>query len=175
MKKYVLTFGLFSGAVSAAMMLASVPFLDRIGFENGAVFGYTAIVAAFLFVFFGVKAYRDKELGGVITFGRAFRAGLLMTVISCLCYVAAWQVIYYRLAPDFFDKYVAFSLAQKRAAGASDAEIAASQQEMTAFKQYYDQPLINGAITFIEPFPIGVLMTLVSAVALKRKERQQVD
>ena len=45
MKKYVLTFGLFSGAVSAAMMLASVPFLDRIGFENGAVFGYTAIVA----------------------------------------------------------------------------------------------------------------------------------
>ena len=92
-----------------------------------------------------------------------------MTVISCLCYVAAWQVIYYRLAPDFFDKYVAFSLAQKRAAGASDAEIAASQQEMTAFKQYYDQPLINGAITFIEPFPVALLITVVSAALLRRK------
>ena len=81
MKKYVLTFGLLSGAASAAMLLAQVPFMDRIGFDNGAIFGYTALVAAFLFVFFGIKAYRDKELGGAITFGRALGAGLLMTVI----------------------------------------------------------------------------------------------
>ena len=87
--------------------MARVPYIDTLGFEYGAVFGYTAIVAAFLFVFFGIKAYRDKELGGAITFGRAFAAGLLMTIISSLCYVAAWQFVLLPDHPDFFDKYAA--------------------------------------------------------------------
>ncbi len=169
MKRYVLTFGLLSGAAAAAMMLAWVPYIDTLGFEYGAVFGYTAIVAAFLFVFFGIKAYRDNELGGAITFGRAFAAGLLMTIISSLCYVAAWQFVYFRITPDFFDKYAVYSTAKARAAGESEEKIASTAREMTEFKKLYDKPLVNAVFTFIEPFPVGLLMTLVSAAALRKK------
>ena len=79
MKRIVLTFGCLSGAVSAAMMWATVPFLERIGFDNAAFVGYTAIVLSFLFVFFGVRAYREHLGDRPLTFASAFTAGLLIT------------------------------------------------------------------------------------------------
>ncbi len=69
MKKVVLTFGVLSGVLSAAMMAATVPFIEAIGFDRGVVVGYTAIVTSLLFVYFGIRSYRDNVLGGHISFG----------------------------------------------------------------------------------------------------------
>jgi hypothetical protein len=33
----------------------------------------------------------------------------------------------------------------------------------------YDNPLLNAAMTFVEPFPIGLVITLISAAVLRRK------
>ena len=169
MKKSVLKFGFLSGIASAAMMLATVPFLDRLGFDNGVVFGYTAIVASFLFVFFGIKSYRDKELGGSISFSRALAAGLLMTVISSVCYVITWEFVYFKLTPDFSQKYSAYAIEKARAGGKSAEEVAKTERQMAELTAMLDQPLMNAAMTFVEPFPVGVLMTVVSAAALRRK------
>ena len=75
MKKTVLTFGLISGVISSLMMVATVPFMDRIGFDKGAIVGYTAIVLSFLLVFFGIRSYRDNVGNGQITFGKALLSG----------------------------------------------------------------------------------------------------
>ena len=83
MKKVVLTFGLLSGVLSSAMMFATVPFIEAIGFDRGVFVGYTAIVISFLFVYFGIRSYRDNVLGGQMTFGKGFQAGILITLISC--------------------------------------------------------------------------------------------
>src|SRR4029450_8531935 len=98
MKRTVLTFGLISGVISSIMMLLTVPFLDRIGFDHGEILGYSAIVLSFLLVFFGVRSYRDNVAGGALSFGRALAVGLLITLISCAFYVATWELIYYKLA-----------------------------------------------------------------------------
>jgi hypothetical protein len=168
MKKHVLTFGAISGAVSSALMLATVPFMHRIGFDKGLIVGYTAIVASFLPIFFGIRAYREQS-GGTLTFGRGFTVGLLITLISCACYVATWQVVYFKLKPDFWLDYTAFAVEQKRASGASAQDVEKMRQELTAFKTEYDKPLVNAAYTFLEPFPVGLLITIVSAAALRRK------
>lgn len=171
MKRTVLLFGLLSGALSAAMMLATVPFMDRIGFDRGALFGYTAIVVSFLLVFFGIRSYREEH-GGTLTFGRGFAVGILITLISCFFYVATWQVVYFRLAPGFFEKYTAYAIEQARASGATTAEIETKAREMAAFKEMYDNPLVNAAVTFVEPFPIGLAVTLISAGVLRRKRAE---
>lgn len=168
MKKTVLTFGLLSGAVSSAMMLLTVPFLDRLGFERGAVVGYTAIVASFILVFFGIRSYREQH-GGTITFGRGFTVGILITLISCVCYVATWQVVSRTMMPDFMDKWAAHSLEKARSEGASQAEIDAQARQVDEFKKMYANPLWNFAFTFAEPFPIGMLMTLIAATTLRRR------
>ncbi|TAK10548.1 MAG: DUF4199 domain-containing protein [Acidobacteria bacterium] len=169
MKKIVLTFGFLSGGLSAVMMFATVPFIDRIGFDNGAYVGYTAIVLSLLFVYFGVRSYRDNVRGGKVTFGRAFGVGLLITLISCACYVAAWEILYFNFMPDFLDKWAAHSMEQLRAAGATQAALDAKATEMAGLKTMYGNPLINVAMTFAEPFPIGLLVTLISAAVLRRK------
>ena len=169
MKKTVLTFGLLSGIVSALMMFATVLFIDRIGFDKGVVVGYTAIVLSLLFVYFGIRSYRDNQLGGKITFGRAFGVGMLITLISCVVYVVAWEIEYVNFFPDFADKYAAYAMEQARASGANEATMAAKAAEMADMKKVMDSPVMRPLFVFIEPFPVGVLVTLISAAVLKKK------
>ena len=168
MKKTVLTFGLISGAVSSVMMLATLPFIDRIGFDKGEILGYTTIVLSFLLVFFGVRSYRENN-GGTMTFGRGVTVGLLITLISCVCYVVTWEIIYFKLMPGFVEKYSAYTIEHLKASGASQQTIDASVKQMEGFKRMYDNPLMNAAITFTEPFPIGLAVTLISAAVLRKK------
>ena len=168
-KRIVLTFGCLSGAVSAALMLATVPFMDRIGFDRGLVVGYTGMVVSFLFVFFGVRAYREQLGPAPLTFGNAFGVGLMITLISCVFYVVTWEIVYFNFMPDFTDRYGKHVLDQLRASGATEAAILARQKELLDFKEMYRNPLVNIAFTFIEPLPVGLLMTLISAVTLRAK------
>jgi Protein of unknown function (DUF4199) len=168
MKKTVLTFGAISGAVSSVMMLGTLPLLDRIGFDKGAILGYTVIVASFLPVFFGIRAYRERA-GGPLTFGRGFTVGILITLISCACYVVTWEFIYFKLRPDFWNEYTVYAVDKARASGATEQDVEKTRREMTAFKTEYDKPLVNAAYTFLEPFPIGLVVTLVSAGILRRR------
>ncbi|HYE87039.1 MAG TPA: DUF4199 domain-containing protein [Vicinamibacterales bacterium] len=171
MKKVVLTFGVLSGVSSAAMMAATVPFIEQIGFDRGVFVGYTAIVISLLFVYFGTRSYRDNVLGGQITFGRAFQAGILITLISCAFYVAAWLVIYYNFMPDFGDRYAAHLVSELQAQGASQAEIDDMIKRGEDAKRLLANPLTNAAVTFTEPFPVGLIMTLISSAMLKKQEK----
>ena len=169
MKKTVLTFGLIGGAIMAAMMFATLPFLDKIGFDKGEIVGYTTMILAFLLVFFGIRSYRENVGGGRITFGRAFSVGILITVVACVCYVVAWEILYFKFMPDFVDKYASYAVEKVRASGASQQVIDAKLEQMKSFKAMYDNPFINAAITFVEPFPIGLIVTLISAAFLRKK------
>jgi hypothetical protein len=169
MKKTILTFGLISGAVSSLMMICTVPFAHRIGFEKGLVIGYTSMVLSFLLVYFGIRSYRDNVASGHITFTKALAVGMCIMLISCVCYVVTWEIIYYNFMPDFIDSYNAHAIERFRASGASDAAIAAKIQELNKFKEMYKNPLVNIAMTFIEPFPVGLVITVLSAAILRRK------
>jgi hypothetical protein len=119
MKKTVLTFGLISGAVAALLIFSTAPFIYRIGFDKGVIVGYTGIVVSLLLVPFGIRSYRENVGGGKITFGRAFAVGILITLISCICYVLAWEIVYYNFLPDFADKYTAYMVEKAKASGAT--------------------------------------------------------
>lgn len=173
MRKIVLTFGLIAGAMLSVMMLLTIPFMEQIGFENGMLIGYTTMVLSFMMVYFGVRSYRDNVAGGTVSFGRAFNVGILITALASVCYVATWQVVYHKISPDFFEKYSAYTLDQARADGASEAELAAQAAEMARFNEMYKNPLVNMGITFLEPLPVGLLFTLVTAGLLSRKRRNE--
>ena len=173
MRKIVLVFGLIAGAILSAMMLITLPFQDRIGVDKGEIIGYATMVLAFLMVFFGVRSYRDNVAGGRVTFGRALVVGLLITAVASVCYVATWEVIYYQLAPDFGDKYAAYTVEKARNSGATEAQIAERTKEMAEFKERYKNPLVNIALTFLEPLPVGIVFTLVAAGVLSRKRRAE--
>jgi hypothetical protein len=167
MRKIVLTFGLIAGAILGAMMLLTIPFMDRIGFDKAAIIGYTTMVLAGLMTYFGVRAYRDEVAGGTVSFGRAFQVALLITAVSTVCYAATWQLVYHKITPDFLERYTAHVIAKERAAGSSDAQIAKKAAEMEEFGEMYKNPLIRMPITFTEMFPVGVLVSLICAGLLR--------
>lgn len=170
MKRTVLVFGIISGLISTVMMWLTLPFMHRgiIDFKNGMVIGYTSIFLSLVLVFFGIRSYRENH-GGTISFGRAFSVGILITVISCCFYVASWLVIYYNFMPDFMDRYATHIIHTMVEQGATDSAIKMKEIELESMKQMLKNPLINAAMTFIEPFPVGLVMTLVSAGILRRR------
>jgi hypothetical protein len=170
MKKTVLTFGLISGAITGGMMLLGLPLADSPNFKQAEIIGYTTIVLSSLIVFFGVRSYRDNVASGRLSFGRGLAVGILITLISSAIYVGTWELIYYKLRPDFGEKFAAHMVEQAKASGASPQKIEERVRQAQQFKQMYDKPAVNVAYTFIEVFPFGLVVTLISAAVLRNKD-----
>ena len=169
MKKTVLTFGLIAGAIISALMGGSLLLADKIGSGHSMALGYTIMVASFLLIYFGIRSYRDNVLLGQISFGRAFTCGLLITLITTVCYVAMWEVLYFNFMPHFMDGYFAEQVQKVQSAGLDSASAAAQVAAIRHAQESYQNPLVNIAYTFMEPLPVGLLITLVSAALLRRK------
>ncbi len=174
MKKIVLTYGLISGAIVAALLFATLPFHDSIGFDYGHWVGYSEMLVAFLLVFFGVRAYRDNVSDGHISFWRALGVGLLVTLVSIICYVIAWEIAFYNFLPDFADKYTAYLVEKQRNSGASTEQVAATLEQMKYMKTILDNPIWFAIVGFIEPLPVGLPVSLISALILRRKPSTQI-
>jgi len=171
MKKTVWTFGLISGALVSAMMAATLPFQDETGFDHSLLLGYTTMVLSFLLIYFGVRSYRDNVGKGTIGFGRALAVGSSIGLVASLCYVASWEVMYFKFMPDFMTKYGAHELEKARAEGASEAALAQKKAELDKFEKMYQNPAINAAYTILEPLPVALLVALISALVLSRRKR----
>src|SRR6478735_8724323 len=125
MKKTVLTFGLIAGLIISVLMGGSLVLADKIGSGHSMVLGYTMMVASFLLIYFGIRSYRDNTLGGQISFGRGFACGILITLITTVCYVAMWEILYFNFMPHFMDSYFAAQIQKVQAAALDSATTAA--------------------------------------------------
>jgi hypothetical protein len=174
MKKTVLTFGLIAGLIISVLMDGSLLLANKIGSgHNSMLLGYTMMVASFLLIYFGVRSYRDNNLAGQISFGRAFACGILIALITTVCYVATWEVIYFNFMPHFMDSYFAAQIHKIQSSGLDPATTAAQVAAIQRSQQLYQNPFVNMAYTFMEPLPVGLLITLISAAVLRRKAPQE--
>jgi len=171
MKKLVLIHGLISGVILATLTAILIPLCmsGTIEMRHSQTLGYTLMMLAFIAVFFGIRSYREHHNGGVITFGKAFKVGILITLVTCAMYVIGWEIVYWGFLPDFGDKYAAYTLEKMKADGATPAAIAEARANMEKFKDLYRNPFFNVGITFLEIFPVGLIVTLVSAAILRKK------
>ena len=169
MTKIVLTFGLIAGVIISVLMDGSLLLANKIGSGHSMALGYTMMVASFLLIYFGVRSYRDNTLGGQISFGRAFSCGILITLITTVCYVATWEILYFNFIPHFMDSYFAAQIHKVQSSGLPPAQIAVEVDLVKHSQQLYQNPFVNMAYTFIEPLPVGIIITLISAAILRRK------
>ena len=176
MKKTVLKFGLISGLISASLFIGLMLLgkADHEDFKHGAVYGYSLMILAFSLIFVCTKIIRDKENDGVISFGRAFLVGLYITLIASTIYVIVWEIDYHFFIPDFADKYATTAVEHLKASGASEAVIAKKTADMAKFSEMYKNPFFNVLLTYTEIVPVGLLVSLISAIALKRKRKDAI-
>jgi hypothetical protein len=164
MKKNVLVFGVISGLIAAITMLLSI----ETGYGSLWV-GYSSMIVAFSLIFVGIKNLRDKFNDGHISFGKALKTGLLITLIGSTIYVVAWMVDYYCFHPDYMQKYTASVINQAKASGASMAEINRQKAQMAGYAEMYKSPFMLAVLTYMEILPVGIVIALIAALILKRK------
>ena len=170
MKKVVLTFGLLSGLIPITVMVLGMLFGS--GHGNGAlILGWTVIILSSVFIFFGIKSYRDNYNDGIITFGKAFQVGILITLISALMYTLVWEVAFFSFMNDMMDGYFNAEAEKLKASGASQAEL---QGALDMAIKYKTNPLYNAMFTILEPTPVTIPMTLIASLIMKRKTKKEV-
>ena len=169
MKKIVLVYGVIAGIIVAGWLVAIVSLKSPEGLENGMFYGYASMLLAFSLIFVAVKKYRDQHQGGQISFGKAFKIGLLITLIASTIYVVSWQITYYNFIPDYMDKYTEKMISEMKAENKSQAVIDAETIKMKSFNEMYQNPLFNALLSYAEIVPVGLLISLICALILKRK------
>src|SRR5579863_8195365 len=161
MKKRTLLFGLGAGLIVTVVTLIGMAKLYDTDSEGGIgsmLLGYTTMLVAFSLIFVSIKTYRDRN-GGIISFGKAFRIGLSISLIASTMYVLGWMVEYYIFLPDFCDKCEINQVAKLKASGASLTLIHAEAQEYEQLKQMAHNPLVHALMTYLEILPVGLLVS----------------
>jgi hypothetical protein len=165
--KYVLTYGLLSGLVIILTMMTGILLAGHESFFSSMLFGYLVMLVAMSFIFVGVKRYRDIERGGIVKFGMAFVLGLGIATVASVVYVVVWEAYLAYSNYAFIDEFIAAMLREKQAKGISAADLAAFTKEMDELRVNYANPLFRLPMTFLEIFPVGLIVALVSAALLR--------
>lgn len=156
--------GILGGIIAAAVMSSMVFYMKvNPGVEPNAIIGFAGMLLAFIFLILGIK--REREINnGAITFGKAFLTGLGISFIISTLYVLAWLVIFYNFFPDFIERYSEMVLKNT-----NPGELASKTTEMNQMKEWYKSPLMVILLTFMEIFPLGILISLIAGLFLKKK------
>jgi hypothetical protein len=168
MLRNILIHGLIAGIIIAIPTYGiSVALADHPPEEYGMLIGYTTMLVALSLVFVGIKRQRDSAGGGVIKFLPALGMGLAISTIAGVFYTLSWEAALAVTGMDFGAQYAEALIAAQKAKGVSGAALANYVAEMEAFKLRYANPLYRMPMTFAEIFPVGVLVSLISAALLR--------
>ena len=170
MLKKILPYGLVAGLIAGTTLSASTIYMmgHTTSSAWGMAVGYLMMLLALSLVFVAIKRHRDEAFGGVIRFWPAFGMGLGISAVAGVCYVLIWETAQAITHMDFASDYARMLIEQKKAEGLSGEALAAFSAEMEQFKLQYANPLFRLPMTFAEIFPVGVLVSLVSAALLCR-------
>ncbi len=172
MKRLILRYGLLGGLIVAAVMATATLYCYGTGrFEGSMVLGYASMLLAFSLIFVAVKQLRDRHYGGAISFGKAFKTALLVTLVTSTVYVVAWLICYYFFMPDFMEKYTAYMNQKAATDGSTAAEIASQKEQMSMYAKMYKNPVFVVLLTYVEILPVGILVSVIAALILKRKAK----
>jgi hypothetical protein len=176
MKKNILVFGAISGVIISTFMAISMAVMScgsgaTDGGRSSMIIGFSAMAVAFSFIFVGIKNFRDKQNGGMITFGKGFLLGFMISLIASTLYVITWGVEFHFFMPDFMDKYSAMQVKQLHESGMSGVALDNALKSIeSANYKYNHNPFFFAIYTYMEILPVGILITLISALILRRKK-----
>ena len=170
MKNIVIKYGLIAGAILITMIITMMMVMgSSADFEKGESFGYIFIIGSFMTVFLGIREYRDKISGGLINFNSVFRVGILITLMASVIYAAGWMIYFHFFDNSFIEKYTEYYTHKIQSSGKTTEEIAADIASFKSMMENYENPLMMALYTFLEVFPIGLIITILCSLLMRRK------
>lgn len=172
MKKIILINGIIAGALVSLMLLIT-QYIFRANdttLDYGMLIGFSTMIISLSLIFVAVKTYRDRHQNGVITFGKAFQIGILIAVIASFMYATTWEIYFNTAGSDFVEWYTKAQMDKLVEEGASETELTEMKTSLDSMATMYKNPLMRFSMTLMEIFPVGLIITLLSAGLLRKKE-----
>ncbi len=171
MKNTVVRYGIY-GAITICILFTLALTLGKgLSYSLQEVIGYTSMVVSLIFVYFGIKHYRDTENNGVVSFGKALIIGLLISLFAAIAF-GLLDVIYIKyINPDFSAEYYGHIIEEMRTT-LPEEEFKIKLSELETQKELFSSPLINFLLMSATVLIIGFIISLISGLILQRKPSQ---
>ncbi len=176
MTKHILTFGTIGGIIVLIMMYGSQSLCvgedGQFDYGLAETLGYISIIVSLSMIFFGIKSYRDNHLSGLISFKDSFKIGILITLVASAFYVLGWMIYYSTSdnASQFLEQYMDYTISHMESEGSPQADIDEFKKKSIEQAKMYENPLVRAGSTLMEIFPVGLIITLVSSLILKKSD-----
>jgi hypothetical protein len=171
MKKTIIVFGSIAGALVGLFMICLILWVSKDHDKTAELLGYSSMILALSLVYVGARNFRDRYNDGTISFGKALRVALGITLVASTIYVLVWLVEYYCFMPDFMDKYAAVMVRQAKGSGLSPDALQKELAKIESMRVAYRNPIVVILYTYLEIVPVGIIISLLTALLVKRKRR----
>ena len=171
MRNIIFLNGLIAGTIVIITIIIGMYFSSQNDTTQfSTLLGYLVMIISLSLIFLAIKRYRDSELGGVIKFGTAFKIGIGITLVASLVYIVGWEINLALTDYNFMEEYAAYELEKREAAGLSGEQLEAERARIEDAKAMYQNPLFRIPITFVEIFPVGLFISLLSSFLLRNSK-----
>ncbi len=172
MKKIVLRYGGYAALAELVLfvLLWLFIYITNVGHKVQGYISYVNLICPLLFVYFGIRYYRDHINDGSITFMKALGLGLLIIIIPAAAFGIIETVYVLYIDPKFYETIAAYDLEQYRKS-LPPAALALKVKEMQEQITLEKNPAYNFVLMFLSIGSVGVIMTVISSVMLMRKAK----
>ncbi len=167
MKKFVLSYGLIGGCLLIGLGLFNwFVIAQMFGYNASEIFGYLSIILALLCIPLGIRYFRDKLNDGMVSFGEGFKIGMGITIVTSII-MFFYSMLFWVLAGDDFMKW--------RENVLTESELKQAQLQMAQMPDFVLSPWFQGLVMLLTVFLIGMIINLVSSLALKRSKESVIE
>ena len=174
MKKTGLRYGAYAGFFELICFVLTwiVIYLFKPGFGVQGYIGYASIISPLIFIYFGVRYYRDRVNNGGISFLRALQVGLLIVIVPALSFAIVETVYVELIDPKFYDNVYAQDIEQYRKV-LPPAEFAIRLKEIKEELILDKNPVFNFLMMVLTISALGIIIALISSVLLMRRAKKE--
>jgi hypothetical protein len=169
MKSTVYRYGIYATLTIVGLSWGVFFLLKNLGQGLQEAAGYLSILLAMIFIFLGIRHFRDRVNGGYLSFGQGLKIGVLIVLIPTVAF-GLFDILYTEVLnptwkEDYYSKYIE-DLRKSVAADKLDAAIKKAEKEKKMFSNPVFQFLLMGGTVFI----IGFIVAIISSLTLRRSK-----
>ena len=168
MKSTIFRYGIY--AALTILILSAVHFflvMPNTTYGETEIAGYLTMLISMVFVFLGIKHYRDHVNNGSLSFGQGLKLGLLIALIPAI-FFGLFNVLYVEVIdPGWQDEYYRHYVENVKATASAD-ELPSKLNELEKQKEFFSNPVMTFLVMTATVLVIGVIVAIISSLALRR-------
>lgn len=161
--KIAMTFGAIYGLSSIVIFMLFYFIGTDIQSKTPQYLGYLLLA---IFIFMGIKSYRDQDLGGYISYSKSLGTGTLISLYGGIISGAFSVLFFMFIAPEMTEQIIAAAQENMAKQGLTEEQM----QMGIEWTRKFMQPLWLFLFSIIGSVIVGFILSLLISVFLKKED-----